>query len=651
MNLLLISSLLALSIAWLNPVQASTESDLQKQRTLFKQASKALKTNKIAEYNALKKKLNDYPLEPYLEYLYLRHHLSQTDPRDIAAFLDANSDSFYGERLRNAWLKKLAQQKQWHLFLAKYQATSSSHLQCLNLQALNATGKTQQALQQSLVLWLVPKSQDSACDPIFKLANEQGLITDALRWQRIELALNSGQFGFASYLAKSVTESSTAQGIVERWRNIHKNPESLLKLLPASKASSDKANLTNDNPLTRQVIAHGIDRLARISTENAFKTWQRIAPAYQYSQDEKNIIQAKVARRAALSRKPEALEYYADIPNQEWRVRSAIWQQNWPAVKAAIMSLDTESKQTHRWRYWLARSEAALGNTVIANTLYQGLLNDRDYYSFLAADILGKPYSMNHNPIVIEQIALNNLKALPAIKRLKEFYHLNMKLEARREAYFTRNRLTNYQVQLLSTLTHEWGWHNQSIALLGNAKYWDALDIRFPVVYDTAMLKAGKRQGLDPSWLFAIARQESAFNPFARSHVGATGLMQLMPATAKSIAKIISKPLKSTSELTQPERNIELGSAYLKRVYDQHQHSPVLATASYNAGPHRVKRWLPESSLPADVWIENIPFNETRKYTMNVLSYAAIFDYQRKQEILPLSKRMPMVKPFAESSQ
>jgi soluble lytic murein transglycosylase len=125
--------------------------------------------------------------------------------------------------------------------------------------------------------------------------------------------------------------------------------------------------------------------------------------------------------------------------------------------------------------------------------------------------------------------------------------------------------------------------------------------------------------------------------------------MQLMPATAKLIAKVIGKPLKSKSELTKPERNIELGSAYLKRVYVQHQQNPVLATASYNAGPHRVKRWLPESSMPADVWIENIPFNETRKYTMNVLSYTAIFDYQRKQTIKPISDKMPIVKPFHKS--
>ncbi|NOQ93726.1 MAG: transglycosylase SLT domain-containing protein, partial [Methylophaga sp.] len=232
----------------------------------------------------------------------------------------------------------------------------------------------------------------------------------------------------------------------------------------------------------------------------------------------------------------------------------------------------------------------------------------------------------------------------PAVARLKEFYALNMNLEARRQAYSLKQKSSVRQLQLLATLTHQCGWHNQTISFLGKAKYWDALDLRFPIVCDTAIRKAGKKNGLNPSWLLGIARQESAFNPSARSHVGATGLMQLMPKTGKLIARLINQPLKSTSELLNPDRNIQLGSAYLRRMYDKNQRNPVLATASYNAGPHRIKRWLPTHDLAADIWIENIPYTETRRYTQSVLSYATIFDYQRKQAIKPLSDRMPTIK-------
>jgi len=270
-------------------------------------------------------------------------------------------------------------------------------------------------------------------------------------------------------------------------------------------------------------------------------------------------------------------------------------------------------------------------------------MGERDYYSFLSSDQLDQSYQMNHNPIVHTPSELDNLAQTPAVTRLREFYALNMMLESRRQAYKLMQTLSTRDLQLLAIITYQWNWYNQTIAILGKAKYWDALNLRFPIVYDTAILKAGKTNGLDPSWLFGIARQESAFNPRARSHVGATGLMQLMPKTGKLIARLINHPMKKTSELLNPDRNIQLGSAYLRRMYDKNQHNPVLATASYNAGPHRVKGWLPKQNMSADIWIENIPFDETRKYTSNVLSYAAVFDYQRKQEIKPLADRMPAV--------
>ena len=298
-----------------------------------------------------------------------------------------------------------------------------------------------------------------------------------------------------------------------------------------------------------------------------------------------------------------------------------------------------------RWQYWLGRSQAQLGAKQAANQTFQNIISQRDYYSFLAADQLGQPYQMNHRPIVFEQTEFKTFSQLPAVARLREFYMMDMQLEARRQAYYLKLSMSPRELQLLATLTHQWQWHNQTIALLGKAQYWDALDLRFPILYDTAILKASKKNGVDPSWLFGITRQESAFNPHARSPVGASGLMQLMPKTATQIAKLINQPLKSQSELLNPDRNIQLGSAYLRRMYDKNQRNPVLATASYNAGPHRISRWLPEKALPADIWIENIPYNETRGYATSVLSYAAIFDYQRKQAITPLSDRMPTVKP------
>lgn len=512
--------------------------------------------------------------------------------------------------------------------------------QCLRLQALIATGDEEQALAEIPVLWLVAKSQEKTCDPVFKTWQDKGLISDELRRQRIDLALKENQFTRAKYLAKSLQDNSEDLIWIKFWQKIHRDPLSLLKQLPAESPTNPKISLTNDTVISRDIIRHGIKRLARKSTDLAFEHWQRLQSAYHFSEQDKLYVQRDIANWAALNREQRSLEFFADIPAEPWRVRAALWQQDWSAVRQAIVDLNLDQQELPRWQYWLGRSQAELGNHQASNDTFQRLMHQRDYYSFLAADQLKQPYKMNHRPIIF---GLDELAQRPAITRLREFYALNMIVEARRQAYRLRQTLSPRELQLVGLLTHQWGWHDQTIALLGTAKYWDALDLRFPLVYDNAILDAAKINGIDPSWPFGLTRQESAFDQNAQSHVGARGLMQLMPKTGKLIARLINRPLNNTSELFNPDRNIQLGSAYLKRMYDRNQHNPVLATASYNAGPHRVQSWLPEHELPADIWIENIPFNETRRYTRSVLSYAVVFDYQRKQEIIPLTDRMPAI--------
>lgn len=617
---------------------ANNNTELTQQRTIFQQAKKALATHQLTQFKSLRNKLNDYPLQSYLDYLYLRHRLHFTDSKIISEFIHNNSNTFYADRLRNSWLTYLAKKQQWSQFLKQVPLSASTPHQCSRLQAFIETGKATQALEDTPALWLVGHSQHKNCDLAFKYWQDKGFLTDELRWQRIQLALHENQFSLAKYLAKSLKPNHQAHLWIPLWQQSHTHPRRLLKKIKTTQ-------LKKDQNISRAIIKHGIERLSRKSTDQAYEYWQKIQPLYQFNEQDQISIQSTIANRAALNREQRTLEYFGDLANEQWRVRAALWQQDWSTVQKAILSLEHDEQVSTRWQYWLGRSQAELGDQQTANQTFQNIIMQRDYYAFLAADKLGQPYQMNHNPIVFEKTEFDTFSQLPAVSRLREFYTLNMQLEARRQAYKLKQSMNPRELQLLATLTHKWQWHNQTIALLGKAQYWDALDLRFPIVYDTAILKASKINGIDPSWLFGIARQESAFNPKARSHVGASGLMQLMPKTATLIAKLINKPLKSQSELLNPERNIQLGSAYLRRMYNKNQQNPVLATASYNAGPHRISRWLPEKSLPADIWIENIPYNETRGYVASVLSYAAIFDYQRKKSIIPLSDRMPAVKP------
>lgn len=632
-------TLIALMLAFM-PVSAA---DKDSQRRLYEQASKALQTHQLARYQQLRAQLDDYVLAPYLDYLYLIHRLDQVPLSAVEAFLDKHHDTFFGERLRARLLDKLADRHDWQNYLYFYQDSQSGQRQCYRAQALIHTGDY--ATARSLVpdLWLVPGSQDKACDPVFKFGRDQGIIDDDLIWERLMLALRHNQFAIARYLSGQVTARHTAEAWTKRWQSIHGQPLELLRQLPVE-ADEDRVSLGHDLPLAREIILHGIKRLARRDHDTAFDEWQRLSPHYSFTNEQGQDARRSIGLWATLNRDDDALRYFGDSVSV-WRVRAALWQQDWRAVQKAISVLDTDEQQTNQWQYWLGRSQAALGDEQAANTTWQAIADERDYYSFLAADQLGQAYQMNHAPIVMDETTKAKLKATDSFQRLHEFYALEMDLEARREAYYMQQHFDREALMLAATETHTWPWHHQTIALLGRAQYWDALDLRFPLIYTNYFEQTARQTGLDASWLIAIARQESAFNPGARSHAGAMGLMQVMPATGELMGRELNQPLINQRELYVPERNIALGGAYLKRVFDDKQQNPVLATASYNAGPHRVKNWLPNRPLPADIWAENIPYNETRHYIRAVMSYAATFDYQRQRPIIPLRDRMPVVQP------
>lgn len=629
---------------WFLPLLAADTAQLEKQRKVYQQAKNALQTNQIVQYRQLRGRLDGYPLKGYLDYLYLEHRLSQVPVSEIEAFLVKYDDTFYGQRLRTAWLNRLAQQKQWSKYLEHYQAPYTDDRRCYYAQALIQTGQHNAAKEAFEALWLVGNSQPNICDPVFSYAQQRGFITDELRWERLMLALREQQFQLARFLARSVEASATAMAWIDRWEGIHNAPEKWLSQLP-TQTDTNQVSLALDVPLAREIIVHGLVRLARQAPDKAFSHWQRIKSSYAFTIDQRHAVQHQMGLWAALNRQDMALTYFGDTPNEPWRVRAALWQQDWPAVKQAIASLDDSMRQENRWQYWLARSLAETGQISEAQAIWRKLSTQRDYYSHLAADRLGKPYAMNNHPIAPSEAELKALHSLPAYLRLREFAAMNEDLEVRRETFYAQQNLDSRQLQLLSLETFKWGWYHQTIAILGSARYWDALEQRFPVIYDTEMRNASRNLGVDASWLFAIARQESAFHVTARSHAGAMGLMQVMPETGKATAQQMNKPLRNVNELYLPSRNIEIGSFYLRRMQDRLQNNPVLATAAYNAGPHRVNRWLPDKELPADIWIENIPFNETRRYLRAVMSYAAIYDYQRQQPIKPLAERMPAVKP------
>ncbi len=608
----------------------------------FKLALNALNSNDMETFQQLSTDLRDYPLYYYLRYQTLKSKLKQANYTEIQTFLQQYGNSYFGKKLRQKWLFQLAKKTDWNNFLKVYIPTKSVKLQCYNIHAKLVTGQQNKfTIQTAKKLWLVDHSQPKACDFIFNYLYKNSLISDAMLWQRIELVAKKGRFKLVNSLAKRLPPQSW----VQLWYTMHKKPERTL------------INFSEpDLPITRTIILHGIRRLANKQALKADKYWQLLQSKYAFSATQIGELQRDIA--IASKKYPIALTWLTAI-NKEYlnekasitRIKLALRQQNWIALADFITELPIEQQQTLQWRYWLARALEKTNKVREAHKIYVELAQKRDYYGFLAADRLGTEHKMQHNSVQLTKSQQNRLMHNPNIARAYEFYRLS-KIDG--ESWLTNaKREWNYAVNLLpksskataAALASRWGWNHQAIVTVAQAGHYDDLNIRFPLAFYEQLKIGAREQNVDLAWAYGIVRQESAFKNTARSHAGALGLMQLMPATGRLVARKIGLKLKSRQNILDVDVNISLGTAYLRQLLDRFDGNYMLAIAGYNAGPNRAKRWAAKNScIPADIWVELIPFKETRKYVSRVLFYTSIFENRLGLNTKPLRLFMPFNK-------
>ena len=634
--------LLLLTPAWVTalPAITSKQPDYRHERQLYKEARRALKEGKTDTFRRLQKKLADYPLYPYLVYYDLRKHLDTARHDAVKAFLQDYGDTPLAGRLRRAWLLKLAGREDWKKFLDVYVDGYSTDIRCYALRAQLSTGKSARKVTEgSLAIWLAGHSQPKSCDPLFSRLESKNLITRDMRWQRIELAMQENNPSLAKYLAKKLPARD--RHWANLWQSVHRQPASGLK----------HKDLKQDTRTTRKIILHGLRRLARSRPDSAWAHWQDTRGTHQFSATERSELERYIGLRAAYKKLPEAHLWLAQVPakhhtetSREWRARSALVSNDWDATIDAIDAMPRAQRNTEEWKFWKARALRELKQGQASESLLRRLADERSYFGFLAADELDQPYRMVHAPIEPDAKLIDEIAALPGIQRAHELFRLDEKLDARREWYRVTRDMDQHRLRQAAVLANHWDWHDRAIITVSKAGHLDDLSLRFPVPYKRHTLKTARDMRLDPSWIFGIMRQESAFMSDARSHAGAMGLMQLMPSTGKRTARALKIPLRRTGQLLQPEKNIRIGSGYLQQMLNRFDGNIVLATAAYNAGPHRVDRWLPEQgSMDAALWAESIPYTETRKYVRAVMAFTAVFDWRLDDKVTRLSRRMQPV--------
>jgi soluble lytic murein transglycosylase len=606
--------------------------DRFEQRQMYLDAIHLIKTSQFSRLQELKPPLRTYPLYPYLEYTEISYRISRQSEQDILRFVQQYRDTPLVEPLLAHWLANLAKRGKWEIFFTHYnKVTPTKKLACQHAYGVYKVGMVDQALTEAEKLWTVGFSQPDECDPIFNVWRGANGITPEIAWQRFALSLKENNKDLSSYLIRFVDRQD--KPFATNYRLVHLKPKTI-KRYKSFKAT----NIRN-----REIILHGVKRLSRIDPEDALLTLSHYEKLQDFNPVELEDAYAYIGVR--LAGKSSDLALIDSLPVNlheqpalvEARIRQSLEHGDWSNVIILINLLPQEQQDSNRWQYWKARAlgiSADEADRQIARNIMIELSSKRSFYGFVSADILQNQYNYQDepSPVTLEQIL--SLEESPGVQRALELFALGERSRARREWYFSTSDFNNVERDVAARVALRWGWYKASIQTMIDAGAWNHLDHRFPIAYADTFITHARRANIPVQWSLAIARQESSFMTDAKSSSGALGVMQLMPATAKQVAAKIGVSFPNNTSLTSPDINIRLGTNYLGQMLRKYDNNRILASAAYNAGPGRVNQWL-DPDVPFDVWIEIIPFTETRNYVQNVLMFSSIYS-QRMNERQPL---------------
>jgi soluble lytic murein transglycosylase len=627
----LVSLLLALLLV--APAAASLPST-DEQRSLYRAALQDLQAGRRASFDTARRDLREYPLYPYLEFEDLRLRLNRLGAEDVVGFRARWQDTPLAERLQVLWLNELVRRNDWSGYRQHYETGNHTERHCHYLRALYRTGAADDALAKVPAVWVAGQSQPKACDPVFDAWIQAGGMTQAMAWQRLLYALDARNVNLARYVRTFLR--SDYGSLADRALEVYRRPELI----------ANTAAFSVDDERIRALTSRGVRWLARTDAERAALLWEHYRQSLTFDAVEARSVDfdlwIRLARAGVI---PRDVDLRANGDRRHEAVAEALLgttvrQQRWDAAGQWLRRLDEDDRRQPKWQYWLARaeseesdaSEPAYGD---AQAMLRELSQVRHYYGFLAAHRLGTAPRLNQRASRAHPSVTARVVERAGMRRIAELHGIGDLVNARREWQFIYPRLTEEEQIAAVHLIAEIGWVDQAILGASASELLDDLDIRFPMPYRNVFERESQRTAIPAGLLFGIARQESAFATHARSPAGAVGLMQLMPATAAEVATRLGTGSPRGAALFDPNLNVRLGSEYMAYLLNRYDGQRIHAAAAYNAGPSRVDRWRRElHGLPADAWIESIPFTETRNYVKNVLSFSYIYS-QRLGEGAP----------------
>ena len=620
------------------PVTAIATED--RQAEVFGKALEAARNNQWATVNALQSQLGEHlVLQDYLDYHHLRTQLAKAPVDQVLAYTRKYDDSPLTISMRRLAMAQYAKQQRW----TDLQAVSAGvpaplALRCHYYQAMLGAER-ERALKEARQLWLSGESLPDACDPLFSALKEDKQLDDLLIWQRLLLATRAGNESLMRYLRSELSDTGWLAR-ADTLLRLYREPMQVRYL-----------NAADHHDALAVVV---LERLADKNPEETRRLLPMLGKRLSLNEDQQRRISDRIAWFSSIRDIPENREWLdqyltenSDQRGLEQRARRAVSEQNWDDVARWVSILPATERTSARWRYWLARAFEQRGDQESAQRYYQLAASARSFWGFLAADHLDVPPALNNRPAFAEDIALNE-RSERVLQRVALLLAIGEAGHAREEWLFLLRHLDDASQQdALADIALQRNWPHLAIETALHTGRHDVLDWRFPLAQQTEFERAAEKHQIDRWLLMAIARRESAFNPHARSHAGALGLMQLMPGTATDMARQSGVALKDAEAVFDPAINIDLGSRYLAGLMKRYGDNRILALAAYNAGPHRVDRWLEEAHTPFDVFIESIPFYETREYVQAVLAYRVILSrHEEDQPLVALLGERETARPY-----
>ncbi|MFZ4535192.1 transglycosylase SLT domain-containing protein [Propionivibrio sp.] len=569
--------------------------------------------------------LQGYELEAYVDYWRLLLNLGSADPATIKAFLSRYEKSYVAEKLRSDWLKQLGMKRQWAEFDAEYPAMvqPDQELSCYALQSRQARGDAS-VLDDVMPLWLTLIEPPTSCYPVLEaLILEKRVLADGV-WTRIRRQFEANKLAAARYSMNYLPPSQTPDARAAL--AVSETPMPWLAKLPANLAGSR---------MNRELATLAISRIARNDPQMAAAHLSRIEG--QLQPGEKGWAWSQIGWQAAQRHMAEALEWYrkaGDVPLSDevaqWKVRASLRAQDWGTVRSTIEKMPPALAELPAWTYWLGRAYRAGGRIEDANTLFAKIAGQPNFYGNLADEELGRTTMTPPKAASPTRDEMAQTAANPGVQRSLALYRLNLRTEGVKEWNWTLRSMSDRELLAASDIAHRAGIYDRAIAAADRTKNEHDYSLRYLSPYSDQVRPAARSQSLDDAWVYGLMRQESRFVTNAKSTVGASGLMQLMPATAKWVANKIGLKGFHQGQVNDTDINVLLGTTYMRLVMESLDNHPVLASAAYNAGPGRARKWRGDRPLEGAVYAETIPFNETRDYVKKVMSnsvyYSALFD-------------------------